>query len=164
MTTDKRNGLVVMALVLSLTVGVGVLFLLEPGKHLWRGDTTLIAEARQPVDEVEILCAGSLTEAQQLFVPQDADGVCVVYPDKNPRWLPGGPRVWLLVVGTGAETLPDAQKIWLLGALRDLTGGTGAERVRIRLAPPLDASASQDLPKQADDLRQLLQRKQLLAS
>jgi hypothetical protein len=168
MTAEKRNGMVVMALVLSLTAGVGVLYLLEPGEHHLksRGNVTLMAESGAPraVEEIEVQLA-SATEAEQAMKAErvGSDGICVVHGDRAPELRRGGPHVRLLVASEDDKSLPDDQKRWLLGALWELTESSRADQVRIRLAPPLDVPGA-NLSPAATDLRDLLVRKQLISS
>ena len=167
MSTDKRNGVVVIALVLSLTAGVGVLFLLEPGPHAWKGGTALVVEqgaAPQQVRDIEVYYASSVDEAAQLAASAGDDSVCIVYQDRIPECQRGGPQVWLIVIGDAQEKLPVQQQQWLLGALHRLTQASGVDQVRIRLAPPLDTAASADMSPGQLDLRRLLERKQLILS
>ncbi len=166
MTTDKRNGVVVIALILSLTAGAGVLFLLEPGKLAWKGGAALVVEQGAPeqVRDIGVHYASSVDEAARLAASAGDDSVCVVYQDRIPECERGGPRVWLIVIGDAQETLPVQQQRWLLGALRGLTQASGVDQVRIRLAPPLDTAASADMSPGQLDLRQLLERKKLIPS
>jgi hypothetical protein len=167
MSTDKRNGVVVIALILSLTAGVGVLFLLEPGgPHAWKVRTALVVEQGAPeqVRDIEVYYASSVDEAARLAASAGDDSVCVVYQDRIPECQRGGPQVWLIVIDDAQEALPIQQQQWLLGALRRLTQASGVDQVRIRLAPPLDTAASADMSRGQRGLRELLERKQLIPS
>ncbi len=161
MTADKRNTKVVIALILSLTAGVGILILLEPGTHHLPGSTLLAAERGTPlVDEVEIAYARSLAEARELVDVQGADSICLVYPDQDSFWEPRGPHVQLVVVGSDdGDKLQKQQKENLLAALRALNAASGRELVSVRLAPSLEAGV---LPPQAADMRELLVRKRII--
>jgi hypothetical protein len=166
MTADRRNGLVVVALVLSLTVGVGFLLLLEPGDHQVERAPLLVAEqgGTKQVGTIEILYVGSLADAGALVASSGDDGVWVVYPTGVAEWYAGGPHVRVIVVGTPDQArLPEEQQRALLGALRELTRRSGAGDLRVRLVVPSEVASDSVWPPAAQELRELLVRKRLLA-
>jgi len=166
MTADRRNGLVVVALVLSLTVGVGLLLMLEPGDHRVERAPLLMAEqwGTRQVGTIEILYVASLADAGPLVASSGDDGVCVVYPTGLAEWYAGGPHVRMIVLGTPDQSrLPEAQQRALLGALRELMRRSGASDVRIYWTPPIGVTPEASWPPAAQELRELLVRKRLLA-
>ncbi|MCK4340770.1 MAG: hypothetical protein KAY37_03495 [Phycisphaerae bacterium] len=158
MAADKRNTAVVVALILSLTVGARLLLWLEPGGRYWDGKTLLMAERGTPVQEVEIAYA-SLEEAEETINQQGPDSVCALYPNGKLKRRLGGPRWQLIVVGSEADTLGKGQKEKLLAVLGSLNHASSQDLIRVRLAPGLQERV---LPPQAADLRELLARKELI--
>ena len=167
MTADKRNTSVVMALVVSMTLGLLTLLWLEdhlvPAKRDWSGSTLLMAERGLRIQEVRIIYAPTWSDVAMLGIdPQGADSVCVIDPAGQPQWEPRGPRVQVVVIGAddGPVTghLADAQKQTLQGVLGTLSEASGRRVVPVRLAdapPPTDSAAA----RQAADLREFLELK-----
>jgi hypothetical protein len=166
MTTDKRNTAVVIALILSLTVGARLLMWLEPAKPQWKANPLLMAERGAGVQEIVIAYVASSAGADErvdaYLHEGGASSLCVVYPDQRPRYWARGTSWDFLVVGSEADELEPRQKAWLLGALGSLVQPTGLERVRVRLSPDSDPELDANLPVQAVDLRELLVRKQII--
>ncbi len=155
MTADRRNAFVVAALIVSMTIGAGVLLLLEPGVPRWPGNTLLAAEQPLRVEEVEIAYARSPEEVPLLDGGSGSDDTILpIYPDgtRGP-WEPRGPRVRLVVVGAVDGTVGEAQKKTLLFAVHSLSGSEG--RVPVRLGDGSDAT-------QTEELRKLLVLKQII--
>ncbi len=160
MTAEKRNGAVVVTLILSMTIGARLLLWLEP--QVPRGgptDIRLTAERSTPVQEVEIMYAASPAEAKTL--DQAPDSYCVIDPAGNlANTETRGPRWRLVVVGSGADKLGDRQKYQLLATLGSLVNR--AEPVPVRLAPESDPQRRPDAPAPTTDLRELLVRKKFI--
>lgn len=159
MAAGRRNATVVIALVVSMTIGVALLLWLEPGEHRFRGDTLLTAQrGTVPVSAIEVTCASSV-EAYYLAEEGGADSLCVVYPDGSLKWWRAGSRWWVVAaVPEGAElTAPQMQK--LLGVLGRLDQLGGRETVPVRFVP---VPGGATVAEQAEALRALLVRKQLI--
>jgi hypothetical protein len=167
MAGDKRSTSVVIALVICVTLGAVVLRALElqlvPAKPKWEGSTLLMAEQPMRVEDVEIAYVSA--PAGGAALPVDAAGqesICVIDSDGSARWEQRGPRVRLVVVGTDSVTLGEEQKAKLMGALGTLSAASGQEVVPVRLAPDSDVHRVSDLPPQATDLRNYLERKGII--
>jgi hypothetical protein len=162
MMADKRNNHVVIALVLSMTMGAGLLRVLEPPRvKVTNSAPLLAAESGLRIEEIDVDYAPSVADAEQVAQnqPTSPDTVVIVYPDRNPEVRPAGPRVRLIVAGTGERNLSRLQKQHLLGALAGLNELSGRTLVEVRLMPALDGS---NLSPQAGDVRALLLRKQFV--
>ncbi len=162
MTADKRNAVVVVALVLALTGGAGVLLCLEPTKPAWPHPTLLAAESEAKVREVEIHYAPSVEQANTLIAQSGADSLCVVLENGDRQWDPGGDRVQLIVVGCDGDTLAREQKRIVLEVLGNLSTSSSSGQVHVYLDPESDARRTADLPPQATDLLNLLERKRII--
>ena len=164
MTADKRNASVVIALILSMTVGAQVLLWLEPATPRWAGDTLLMAERGTAV-QVEVFYAGPEDDVVALkdAAADAGDSLCVIDPSGVvERWEPRGSRVQLVVIGSEADTLSKRQKETLLAALGTLCQDGDSDRVRVQLAAEANALESPAVPPQAADLRNLLERRGII--
>ncbi len=161
MTADRRNTLVVVALILSMTVGARVLTWLEPYRPRWEGPVALTAERALPVQEIAIAYAGSPSELEALDLDL-RDSICWVNADGTVEWRPAGPRVQLIVLGSEGPLLTDAQKRAVLATIGSLSQASGVELVNVRLAPSLQPGRDGVRPPQADDLCRLLVRKGII--
>ncbi len=161
MAADKRNTSVVIALVVSMTVGAQILFWLEPGKPHWEAATLLQAELARPVQEVIVTYAATLEEADLLVLDPD-DSVCWIYPEGGYSPDLRGPRVWLVVIGSDAEQLGQAQQETLLWALGSLNAPGAVEALPVHLDAGSDPGETPGLPAQAANLRELLERKGII--
>lgn len=158
MSADKRNTAVVVALVLSLTVGARLLLWLEPGSPQWEGDTLLMAQRGGAVQQIDVHFADDRDALAEMYI-DERDSLCVVYPNEEPKWWPGGPQVHLVVVGDHDQQLSQQQMAWVLGALGSLIQDSGQDLLPVRLA---DSATGPGLPPQAADLRSLLERKGII--
>ncbi len=159
MAADKRNALVVVALVAAMTLGGQLLLWLEPGKPRWEADAALIASRETPIDEVTIALVDR-TSADSALQSARPESICVVYPDAVPQYAEAGSHLLVLVVQGDDEQLAVDQKKHLLGALGSvLQRGRGAA---VRLDAASDPTLTQGVPNQARDLRELLVRKEIL--
>ncbi len=172
MSADKRNTSVVIALVVSMTLGLLMLLWLEehlvPTKRDWSGGTLLMAERGLRVEDVRIVYAPTWSDVTALGVdPQGDDSVCLIDPAGRPQWEPRGPRVQVVVIGADeaptAERLADAQKQTLQGVLGTLSEASGRGLVPVRLAeaPVPDSGLA---ARQAADLREFLELKGFIPS
>jgi len=161
MTADRRNTLVVAALILSMTLGARVLTWLEPYRPRWEGPVALTAERALPVQEVEISYAGTPGEVEALDFDL-RDSICWVNADGAVEWRPAGPRVQLIVLGSEGAVLSDAQKRAVLATIGSLSQASGVELVNVRLAPGLQPGRDGARSPQADDLCRLLVRKGII--
>lgn len=176
MTADKRNSSVVLALILSMTIGVVVLLGLEsqlvPARHDFSGSTLLMAREGLYVQQVEIsylpapLDDRALAAARQRFDPRDT--ICWILTDGSAAHLEtAGPHVQLVVLGTDQPTLDDPQKQTLLTALGSMSQLRGVDLVPVRLAADSDPQRNPALSPQAleqlVDLRDFLKRKGIIA-
>jgi len=162
MTADKRNTSIVVALILSMTVGAQVLLWLEPGTPRWQGDVSLIAERAIPIQEVEVVYVRPDMSDDAVLVPDDGRSLCVVSAEGQPAWSAGDPRVRLAVVGSEADRLSNEQKRTLLWALQNMSRASGRDLVPVRLAVDSDVRHNEALPVQAADLCDFLLRKQII--
>lgn len=166
MTADKRNTYVVIALVLSMTVGMRLLMtferLLIPEVPRWEGNPLLAAETdAAPEWQVEIHYVGSLAEMSQLQLPPQASR-CIIDPEGEPQWEPAGSQVALVVVGTTERALTEQQQRTVLAALGVLSQDCGVDLVPVRLAADSDPRHQTGLPRGAQQLATLLERKGII--
>lgn len=165
MTADKRNAAVVIALILSMTLGARLLLWMEPSPPpQWQADPSLMAQRGGAVREVEITYADSGDGFEGLIrdLATTDDSICVIDALGGTEWEPRGPRVRLLVLGSNAPRLGEAQKRTLLAALGTFSHEAGDDSVRFRLSTSSDPQQTPGLSAQATDLRELLVRKQII--
>jgi hypothetical protein len=164
MTADKRNASIIIALVLAMTAGAQVLLSFESWigarpTH-WEGDVRLSAERGNPVQHVEISYVASRDDVDALTL-DERDSICVIGPSGAVEiWQPAGPRVRLIVIGSDAERLADQQKLTILATLGSLSEASGVDLVGVQFAAGTRDAA--ELPAQAQDLRDLLVKKQII--
>lgn len=145
----SRNAKVVVSLVVSVSLGTGVLLSTEPELRQW---------AVPPCDPQT-----RPRQVQIAYVPPER-GVepgqydCLIYPDREPLWQPRGPALHVAVVGTSQDRLPKQQVRRLLAVLGGLRR-IGLELSAFELEPASDARLHPDLPPQAHELCALLTRK-----
>jgi hypothetical protein len=138
--TNTRNARVVACLILAMTAGARMLLWLEPAPAA-ADQLLLAAVSGVPVEDVLIEYA----QPGELPPP----GACLIQPDGgcDPGRL--GPRVHVVVVGSGQGPLPQEQKQTLLAVLRTMawsrSGTTGAEAPAIHLHPGSDAAQAREL-------------------
>lgn len=147
----SRNAKVVVTLVISVSLGTGVLLSTEPEVRQWSSppwDPRLASPPRS----VEIAYIAPQDD------PEPAGYDCVIYPDREPLWRPTGQRVRVGVVGTDDPRLPREQARRLLAVLGGLRR-IGLDVLEFQLAPGSDARLHPELPPQAHDLCALLTRK-----
>jgi len=176
MTADKRNSSVVFALILSMTVGVVVLLVLEshlvPARQDFGGSTLLMAQEGLYVQQVEIsYVAAPITEellsaTRQRIDPRDT--ICWILPDGSAAHLEtAGPVVQMVGLGTPDDALDDLQKQTLLAALGSMSQLRGVDLVPVQLAADSDPKRNPPLPPQAleqlVDLCDFLKRKGIIA-
>lgn len=149
---DARNTRVVVALLLTMTAGALLLLWLEPQPPRRTGIPALMAASGTTVETVTI------EYGPQREVSTAGVG-CLILPSGQWDWTPDGPHLRLMVVGSGAEVLPDAQKKALLTVLSSLRLRQGDRPLRVRLQPASDVRVTPALPREARDLCDLLQRK-----
>ena len=148
MNRDKRNVWVVVFLVLSLTLGTGVLFLLEGGA--WRRPVTLAAVQSAAVERVEI----RYVSASERVDASEYD--CRIDPSGEVSRVAPGPGVYRIhVVGTGARQLAQGQA--LLATLGWLQQSHGVDLRRVELESRSDIRRRPGLPADAADLLRLLE-------
>ncbi len=155
MPQDRRNVIVVVSLIAAMTAGAQLLRWFEPSTPQWTSATELSAETGAPIEDVTIEFAADDTT----LAPEQVD--CVVYPDRSYTWSPRGSHLRLVVRGTADGSLPREQGETLLAILGGLCRDQNLPLDRIRLAPDSDVRSFPDLPRQAHDLRALLDRKGL---
>lgn len=165
MTADKRNAVVVIALILSMTLGAGILLLLEPAnKPRWEGFPQLMAERATPVQEVEVACVES--DEQPVALDDGRRSFCVIDAQGKVTWTARGPWWRIVVAGSQTGKLTDRQKGKLLAVLGNLNQASGQELVPVRLAPESglrhNPGLSPQAAEQAADLRKLLVRKKII--
>jgi len=154
MNGDTRNTKVVVCLIVAMTVGAAMLLWLEPNVATPALTNPLAAVGGTPIEDVVIQYA----PADQTPGPSAA---CVIPPDGTPEWHPAsGPQLTLVVVGSEpASALREEQKKTLLSVLGGLAHGASGQAVRVRLHPESDTRVNRDLPRQAEDMLELLVEK-----
>lgn len=169
MKTDKRNAVVVIALVSALTIGVRLLTWFEPRSTLYQAAPLLIASAGQPAHErIGTISYAPNNEAAQALVHGAFadDTVYVVAPDGSgvvEGKLAGGGALRIMVVGKPGETkLPRVLQEQLLRVLGSLLHTDHPAPIRFVLAEDSDHARHTELGPQARDLRDLLVRKRVL--
>jgi hypothetical protein len=167
MTAGKRNTSMVVALIMSMTVGAAVLRGLElqlvPGKPSFKGSTLLIADRSMRVQDVEVSFAASWEELPALGIdPDGPDSVCIVDADGGTHWVQRGPRVQMVVIGGDGASLGEAQRRSLLGTLGMLNQASGFDLVPVRLAGEAGRWSTGELSAPARELRTLLERKGII--
>ena len=165
MTADKRNAVVVIALIVSMTVGAGVLLLLEPAnKPRWEGFPQLMAERATPVQAVQVAYAAS--DEDPAALDDGRHSLCVIDGEGEVTWMARGPRWRVVVAGSGTGELTGRQKAKLLAVLGNLNQASGQELVPVRLAPEStlrsNPARSPQAAGQTSDLRKLLARKKII--
>ena len=156
MSADKRNTLIVVFLIASMTLGAAILLWLEPPAAGWSPTTLLMAESVRDIDDVQIEYVGP--DASVDLGTYD----CVVLPSGVCRWQPHGPRIHLAVVGAGGQRLSQAQAETLLAVFGSMTQRHGLDLERVWLHPASDARLHLELPPEAHDLCDLLVRKDVV--
>lgn len=150
---DVRNMKVVVALVISLTLGAAVLRWLEtptPGWAASGGDPTLTAQNGRQIESVlvEYLPPGAAADTSAYD--------CIILPDGQTVWRPQSSRVRLLVEGTATAQLDEAQLRAVMSALGSMNQLYGLDLRHVELAAASDERSHKDLPSQAGDLWKLL--------
>jgi|GEM_PF-898565 len=164
MAGNSRNASVVIALVVSMTLGLLMLLWLEhalvPARRDFSGSALLMAQRGMQVSSVDIAYAASWDDVPALGITADTtDSVCLITPDGEVQWAERGPHVRLIVIGTDgatAERLNDEQKRKLLDVLGTLSGVSGQGLVPVRFEPDHLASANSPAAAQVADLRDFL--------
>ena len=161
MTADKRNTTVVIALIVSMTLGIAVLLPLERQRPNWGAAPQLAALGEARITDIQIDYVGTAAQAEQLRTDET---LCIVYADRDPALTPGRAHARLVVVGSGADGLSDRQKNLLLGSLAGLNGygRRPGELAEMRLGATLDGVQPANLPAEADALVKLLVERQLI--
>lgn len=149
MPDESRNARVVVLLILSMSVGVGVLFLLD-GTLTWRTPAALTAQTGARLEQVEIH-----------FLPAQAasDGLgfdCIILPDGRRIGAPSPPRVSLAVQAAPEDRLTVAQQTALLDTLRAIGRWRYLTPDFVRLASDSDFRVNPHLPAAARELHALL--------
>lgn len=154
MTKDTRNTRVIIALVLSMSVGAFVLRMIAIPTAGWSPDT-LMAERIQEVDAATIACIPYGEPISR--VEYD----CVVSPDGEVYWDPraGVSDIYIAVAGSVNDEFTREQQVELLKVLGSLAQQHNLDLSRVRLHPDSDSRYRTDLSDQAIALRSLLVRK-----
>ncbi len=156
MTSCDRNTKVVALLIASMTLGAVVLLWAEPPTPGWSSGTLLMAESAQPVREVRI----EYTDSEKIAETGPWD--CIIRPDGQCVWQPGGEKIRVLIDGDGEARLSEAQARTLLAVFGSLTQRHGLDLHRVWLHPASDARLHPELPPAAHDLCRLLVRKGII--
>jgi hypothetical protein len=155
-SADPRNTRVLMLLVFAMSLGAGILFLLE-GSVRWPGGQplTAVAAARpRAVESVEIayVRAGPSLNLGAFDY--------VIYPAGWPEHLHVSEsvdsRVRLAVVGVGSPRLDESQQANLLNVLGTLRKARGFSLAKVALSADSDPRRVADLPADARHLYALL--------
>lgn len=158
MTADRRNAIVVIALLSALTLGISTLWMLEPARSTYAEAPLLMAERGARPQTVAVDYIADAAQAAGLLQQDGPETVCLILPDAQPQLGPEhGGRVRVVVAGSGGDVrLSDEQSRKVLGALAQFR----AERVQ--LEPGLDDRQNPNLPQEARDLLRLLKLKRFV--
>lgn len=163
MAADRRNTIVVIALILSMTIGARVLLWLEPSTPRWEGETLLLAERSRPVEDVVVsYVPPSVPLEESLPDLGEDESLLMIYAEGEPYWEPRGSQVRMVVVGTEADELTHTQQATLLWAIRSMSRAARCDLIPLKLATDSDIRYNPHLPPQAVDLRDLLVRKRII--
>jgi hypothetical protein len=146
---ESRNARVVALLILSMSMGVGVLFLLD-GTLTWRAPAALTAQTGTRLDQVEIF----FLPAQAAAGERDFD--CLILPDGRKVGAPRPPHVRLAVQAAPEDRLTLAQQTALLDTLRMIGRWRYLTPDCVRLASDSDYRLNPHLPAAARELHSLL--------
>ncbi len=165
MPSEKRNATVVIALILSMTVGAQVLLCAESwigAAHThWQGEALLSAERGGTAREV-VVSLKPLAALSSIELGAD-DSVCLIDPAGEPEWHPAGPRVQVILLGLpDTPELSDQQQRTLLATIATLSQLSGTHLLPVRLADGNDPRVNSALPAQYHDLLALLVRKDII--
>lgn len=145
-----------MMLVFAMSIGAGVLFLLD-GTVPWSGGPALtaVSGARPgPVESIEI------QYVRPAELAQAGSFDYVVYPASYPQRVRSaeeiGSRIRVAVVGSGSSQLDAGQQGALLNVIGSLRRARGFSLSKIVLAPDSDARRVPALPEDAHHLCSLL--------
>ncbi len=145
----SRNAKVVVSLLISVSLGTGVLLSTEPQMRQWAVPPW---NPQRPPSAVRI----AYIPPEQTPEPEQYD--CLIYPDREPLWRPRGAELQVAVVGSSEDRLPREQVRRLLAVLGGLRR-IGLDLSAFRLDPRSDVRLNPDLPPQAHELCALLTRK-----
>lgn len=145
-TADKRNIKVVAALFITMTLGAGLLLLLEPYPRNWSHEPLLIAQTRNTISDLTIydIPRGAPLEAS------DFDGV--LYDDGRLDWRPADGATRLAVVEGLSGRMEKEQKRALLNLFGELDRSGVLSLQGIALDPASDPRSYSRLSQHAKDL------------
>ena len=155
MTSDTRNTMVVVSLILAMTAGARLLLWLEPGPGKGHATPTLTAISGIPIEDV-------LVEYVPVGNVRSVGVDCHLLPDGQLVGRLDDPHIHLAVIGTDADELTEQQQNTLLRTLGSMTRGRHGELIRVKLALQPDAGKDTAVPPQARNLRELLVRKKII--
>lgn len=159
MTRDSRNTRVVISFVISMTLGAAVLMMLETPTVGWPQDARLMADRGGRIEAATLFYIPFGEPVSQL----EFDGL--ISQDGEVIWEPrdGVRDVCLAVYGSPDDsTMPEAQQRAVLRVLGAMKQQRGLELAQVRLDPDSDVRYRPELPAQAEALRNLLLRKNII--
>ncbi len=149
MPDESRNARVVALLILSMSLGAGVLFLLD-GTLTWRSPAALTAQTAVRLEQVEIHFLPAQAEVGAL------DFDCVILPDGRRMGAPRPPHVRLAIQAGPEDRLTLAQQTALLDTLRAIGRWRYLTPECVRLSSDSDYRLNPHLPAAARELYALL--------
>lgn len=155
MPDESRNARVVALLILSMSLGTGVLFLLD-GTLTWRLPAALTAQTGARLEQVEIHFLPARAKVGAL------DFDCVILPDGRREGTPSPPLVRLAVQAGPEDRLTLAQQTALLDTLRTIGRWRYLTPACVRLASDSDCRLNPHLPAAARELHALLRGRGLV--
>lgn len=150
MNSDKRNTQVLVALIVSMTLGAGLLKLLE----------SPVPKSADLLAAVEGKSVATLTVGVVRGVNDPALASFESYIDEHGacHWRQEGADVRLAIVGDPAQRLSEPQAVMLLQMIATLRRERGLELRAVRLA----TTAGDTEPAMMRDMREMLERKGML--
>jgi hypothetical protein len=137
-----------------LTIGAAVLLWLEPrGVSGGTGAALLMMENQPPIEDVTI----EFADADERIDGQQFD--CILHPDGRTVWQPMSASIRVLLIGSGGESLAEAQATELLRLLGVLNSERGLDLRHVRLSEESDWRHAPGLALEARGLADLLVRK-----
>lgn len=154
MISKKRNANVVAALIASLTLGAGVLLLMDPHPKPATRNASLLVAGGQRVASATLHYVGTDVDLSAY------DYVVGLSGDRSGQ--PRGRDVHVAVVGNGAA-MSDAQLRTVLFVLNELRQSYGMRDDGVRVGPSCDVRIDSTLSRGARDLFDILSRKQFIS-
>lgn len=151
MSTDNRNTLVVVALIVSMTLGALVLGALQPPRLQIERLTAL---SGTPIQTIQIEFVPDLSQVDATLYD------CKVFPQsETAEWSQRGPDVRIAVIASSEAKLDELQKQTLLRALWSMADMAAVTPLPISYDPASQWQLTPALRAQAEELGDWLNRK-----